>query len=39
MAEAALDAALGRIKGRREAVEAVVEPTLIVRGTTGPPRA
>jgi DNA-binding LacI/PurR family transcriptional regulator len=39
MAEAALDAALGRIKGRRESVEAVVEPTLIVRGTTGPPRA
>ena len=39
MAEAALDAALGRIKGRRESIEAVVEPTLIVRGTTGPPRA
>jgi DNA-binding LacI/PurR family transcriptional regulator len=38
MAQAAVDAALGRIKGRRVAVDAVIEPTLIVRGTTARPR-
>jgi DNA-binding LacI/PurR family transcriptional regulator len=38
MAEAAFDAARSRINGRREPIESVIQPTLIVRGTTGPPR-
>jgi DNA-binding LacI/PurR family transcriptional regulator len=38
MAQAAVDAALSRINGRREPIESVIEPTLIVRGTTAAPR-
>lgn len=38
MAEAAVAAILSRINGRREPIESVIEPTLIVRGTTAPPR-
>lgn len=38
MAQAAVAAALSRINGRHEPVESVIEPTLIVRGTTAAPR-
>ncbi len=38
MAQAAVAAALSRINGRREPIESVIEPTLIVRGTTTAPR-
>ncbi|HEY5840842.1 MAG TPA: substrate-binding domain-containing protein, partial [Mycobacterium sp.] len=38
MAQAAVSAALSRINGRREPIESVIEPTLIVRGTTTAPR-
>lgn len=38
MAEASVAAALSRIKGRREVIESVITPTLIVRSTTRPPR-
>jgi DNA-binding LacI/PurR family transcriptional regulator len=38
MAEAAFGAALSRINGRRTPIESVIDPTLVVRGTTGPPR-
>ena len=39
MAQAAVTAALSRINGRREPIESVIEPTLVVRGTTAAPRA
>lgn len=39
MAQAAVAAALSRINGRRDPVETIIEPTLIVRGTTAAPRA
>ena len=39
MAEAAVDAVAERLEGgRTEAREIVLEPTLVVRGTTAPPR-
>jgi DNA-binding LacI/PurR family transcriptional regulator len=39
MAEAAVAAALSRIGGRRDPIESVIEPRLIIRGTTAAPRA
>jgi len=39
MAQASVEAALSRIKGRREPIETVITPTLVIRASTDVPRA